>query len=118
MHTKVCDKIKYFLGMITKKNLRETLRNLGFTAGHSSFNLHNILSKSFPECGVKISVDFDNEKIHYPQGIHADRDTAINFSKKENFVVLECVANLLQHGYKPEHIVLEPSTPGGWELLR
>lgn len=101
--------------MITKDNLKETLQALGFTAENQTLALHDIFSKSFSESGVKISVDFDSEKILYPQGIQAERDTTMNFSHNENFVVLECVVNLLQHGYKPEHIVLEPSTPGGRE---
>ena len=58
---------------------------------------------------------FTSEKIKYPEGIEADRDTTKNFSANENFVVLECVVGLLVQGYKPENIVLEPKTPGGRE---
>ncbi|WP_228287867.1 restriction endonuclease subunit S [Thiothrix subterranea] len=35
-----------------------------------------------------------------------------NFSSHENFVVFECVCRLLEKGYKPEHIELEPK----WKL--
>ena len=75
----------------------------------------NTLVKTFPKSGATLSVDFDQEKINYPESIEADRDTTKNFSHNENFVVLECVCNLLNQGYRPEHIVLEPSTPGGRE---
>lgn len=99
--------------MITKENLKEVLIALGFTAEGGIFI--NSLVKKFPKSGASISVDFDHEKIIYPEGIEADRDTTKNFSHNENFVVIECVCNLLNQGYRPEHIVLEPSTPGGRE---
>ena len=99
--------------MITKENLKELLISLGFTAEGGI--LINTFVKKFPKSGVSLSVDFDQEKIIYPEGIESDRDTTKNFSHNENFVVLECVFNLLNQGYRPEHIVLEPSTPGGRE---
>ena len=34
--------------------------------------------------------------------------TTSNFEHPENFVVLECVCRLLEKGYRPEHIELEP----------
>lgn len=37
-----------------------------------------------------------------------------NFSQPENFVVFECVHRLLEKGYKPEHIELEPE----WKVGR
>lgn len=99
--------------MIIKENLKEMLLSLGFKA--ESGLLLNTLVKTFPKSDASISVDFVNEKINYPEGIEAGRDTTKNFSHNENFVVLECVCNLLNQGYRPEHIVLEPSTPGGRE---
>lgn len=99
--------------MIIKENLKEVLISLGFTTEGGI--LENTLVKTFPKSGATISVDFDEEKINYPESIEADRDTTKNFSHNENFVVLECVCNLLNQGYRPEHIVLEPSTPGGRE---
>lgn len=99
--------------MIIKENLKEVLLSLGFTTEGGM--LVNTLVKTFPKSGATLSVDFDQEKINYPESIEADRDTTKNFSHNENFVVLECVCNLLNQGYRPEHIVLEPSTPGGRE---
>lgn len=98
--------------MITKDNLRNLLTCLGFQQSETvqdEMNLH------FDNTNCSIAVDFSNEKIIYPEGIEADRDTTKNFSANENFVVLECVVGLLAQGYKPENIVLEPKTPGGRE---
>lgn len=98
--------------MITKDNLRNLLTCLGFQQSETvqdEMNLH------FDNTNCTIAVDFSNEKIVYPEGIEADRNTTKNFSAPENFVVLECVIGLLSQGYKPENIVLEPKTPGGRE---
>lgn len=98
--------------MITKDNLRNLLTCLGFQQSETvqdEMNLH------FDNTNCTIAVDFSNEKIIYPEGIEADRDTTKNFSANENFVVLECVVGLIAQGYRPENIVLEPKTPGGRE---
>lgn len=99
--------------MITKDNLRGLLTCLGFV--RSEDVIQDVLTLHFTNQDTSVSVDFTNEKIIYPDGIEADRDTTKNFSHNENFVVLECVVGLLFQGYKPEHIVLEPETPGGRE---
>lgn len=99
--------------MITKDNLRNLLNCLGFA--RSEDVIQDVMTLHFTNQDTSISVDFTNEKIIYPDGIEADRDTTKNFSHNENFVVLECVVGLLFQGYKPEHIVLEPETPGGRE---
>lgn len=93
--------------MITKKNLRELLEHLGFSQDRELY-FKNI-------SGYELQVDFTNEKLIYPEAITAERDTTKNFSQNENFVVFECVHNLLVAGYKPEHITLEPKTVGGRE---
>ncbi len=99
--------------MITKDNLRSLLNCLGFV--QSEDLIQDVLTLHFTNQNTSVSVDFTNEKIIYPDGIEAGRDTTKNFSHNENFVVLECVVRLLFQGYKPEHIVLEPETPGGRE---
>ena len=91
--------------MITKQNLPQFLTHLGFT------QQNQIYTKSLH--GNELKIDFANERIIYPKGITAHRDTTKNFSQPENFVVFECVHNLLQSGYKPEHIILEQGMPGG-----
>jgi len=98
--------------MITKDNLKKLLTCLGFQKTDSVQDEMNI---HFDKPNCSLTVDFSNEKIFYPEGIEADRDTTKNFSANENFVVLECVVGLLAQGYKPENIVLEPKTPGGRE---
>ena len=59
-----------------------------------------------------MKVDFEAEKLVYPQGLITESDTTSNFSQNENFVVFECVHRLLQTGYKAEDLVLEKT----WKL--
>lgn len=59
-----------------------------------------------------IEVDFQKQVINYGKKIKVESKTTQNFSQTENFVVLECVNRLLEIGYKPENIVLEPT----WKL--
>jgi len=98
--------------MITKDNLRDFLTSLGF---QQSDSIQDEMILHLDNINCSVAVDFTSEKIKYPEGIEADRDTTKNFSANENFVVLECVIGLLTQGYKPENIVLEPKTPGGRE---
>lgn len=98
--------------MITKDNLRNLLTCLGF---QQSENIQDEMILHFDNTNCTIAVNFSNEKIIYPEGIEADRDTTKNFSTNENFVVLECVVGLIAQGYRAENIVLEPKTPGGRE---
>jgi hypothetical protein len=51
---------------------------------------------------------FNNSKIICPEALKVGGEVTTNFSSPENFVVLECVHNLLEKGYKPGHIELEP----------
>ena len=93
--------------MIKKETLKSALESLGFTAHGKTYR------KTIN--GYELAADFANEKLIYPADITAERDTTKNFSQNENFVVFECVHNLLDAGYKPEHITLEPKTVGGRE---
>ena len=88
--------------MITKKNFKDVLKTLGFTAEG------NIFQKSIGEADLK--VDFDKQEMIYPEdkGLKVNERQTCNFSKDENFVVFECVHRLLEKGYKPEHLELEP----------
>lgn len=54
-----------------------------------------------------ITIDIENQKIKYPKLKEIGRETTTNFSKEENFVVLEVVINLLRQGYKPNQISIE-----------
>ena len=61
-----------------------------------------------------MQVDFTNETLFYPQEVKIYDKTTSNFSHPENFVVFECVARLLEKGYKPKDLELEPR----WKLGR
>ena len=89
--------------MITKTNFKDVLKTLGFKTED------NILQKSIGEADLK--VDFGEQRIIYPedQGLSVNRQDTCNFSQNENFVVFECVHRLLEKGYKPEHLELEPT---------
>ena len=88
--------------MITKNNLKDVLRSLGFTVDGDVFQ------KSIGEADLR--VDFDRERIIYPEDkeLIVNQQQTCNFSQNENFVVLECVHRLLQQGYKPKHLEIEP----------
>lgn len=91
--------------MITKQNFKNLLIHLGFEENKNIFN------KKIR--GHELKADFNSEKLIYPNGLTAQRETTKNFSQPENFVVFECVHNLLISGYLPEHIILEQGMPGG-----
>lgn len=106
--------------MITKDNLPNLLKNIGF---HPS---HNIWTRQYNN-GASITVDFNKLSIKYApidnefkngeyptkdrpsKGFIIHRDTTLNFSAEENFVCLVCVHLLLKKGYEPKHIVFEPA---------
>ena len=94
--------------MITKDNFQKLLLNLGFIKE----SIGDFYTRSYDSCSI--SVDFDNERLLYPtnKGLKVNDKTTSNFSHNENFVVFECVCRLLEKGYRPEHIELEPK----WQL--
>ena len=74
----------------------------------------DVYTKHFSQFDCDLKVDLKNEKLIYPieKGFIVNSETTSNFSSNENFVVFECVHRLLNQGYKPESIELEPS----WKL--
>lgn len=92
--------------MITKSNLKDVLKLIGY---EEHKNQERYLTKKYQEFDCSISVDFENEKINYPEdkGLMVYKRTTCNFSDPENFVVLECVTRLMDKGYRPEHIEIE-----------
>ena len=90
--------------MIKRESLKDLVLYLGFNKEPEG----EIYTKTFPSCSLKI--DFDKETIIYPTdcGLVVTDKTTSNFEHNENFVVFECVHRLLEKGYRPEHIVLEP----------
>lgn len=105
---------------LNKENLRELLSSLNFQEAS------NIWTRNY-ESGAGIAVDFNKQTIQYDpvdssfkngeypsinkpaSGFIIHRDTTLNFSAKENFVCIVCIHLLLEKGYEPKHIVLEPS---------
>jgi len=88
--------------MITKENFKKVLECLGFKEEN------NIFSKKFDEFECELKVDFQNETLIYPNEIKVNGDFTLNFKANENFVVFESVHKLLNQGYNPAHIELEP----------
>ncbi len=83
---------------------QQLLHFLGFSPSNTT-NLH--YTKTYPNHHYTISVDFEKQKIDYPEPMKLGDRTTSNFEASENFVVLECVNQLLEKGYKPECITLE-----------
>ncbi|EQA6482213.1 N-6 DNA methylase [Campylobacter coli] len=92
--------------MITKDNLKQVLKNLGFKNKNENYvkTINN----------YTLLIDYKNQSINYPKEIKIHDKTTSNFSHPENFVVFECVHRLLEKGYKAEHLELEPK----WNLGR
>lgn len=90
--------------------IKKLLQILGFSPKE---NASDIFEKKYPLCdNYTIEVDVDKQVINYGDKISAESKTTQNFSQPENFVVLECVNRLLEMGYQPKSIVLEPT----WKL--
>jgi type I restriction-modification system DNA methylase subunit/restriction endonuclease S subunit len=94
--------------MITKENFKKVLEKLAFTENK------NIYTKTFHELDCELKVDFKNELLIYPEnkGLKVNERQTCNFKANENFVVFECIYRLLNQGYYPAHIELEPK----WQL--
>lgn len=98
--------------MIDIQNFRALALHLGFEADGRA--VQDILYRQYPKLGVTVQINFTEQRIEYPkaQGFKVTRTDTCNFSAAENAVVFECVHRLLEQGYKPEHIQLEPE----WKL--
>lgn len=93
--------------MITTTNLRKALASLGFEADGKD-RVRRLAN------GHEMAVNFRDTRLEYPEaaGLTVNERQTTNFSSTENFVVFECVLRLLDHGYSPSHIELEPR----WKL--
>lgn len=94
-----------------ENSIKELLKVLNFKPKNGTSNIYikNYLSHN----NYTIEVDFNNQKINYGNEITIGNTTTSNFSKPENFVVLECVNRLLEKGYEPQNIELEKIYPSG-----
>ena len=99
--------------MITKENLRDVLKYLGYK------ETKNVFKKDFDH-GASIEVNFNTQKITYApldssfteglfptkekpaKGFVIHRSTTLDFIHNENFVCLISVHFLLEKGYKPK----------------
>ena len=105
-------KININTNMIDSQNFRALALHLGFVADGQEVS--DVLRKTYGDNGDAIRIDFSNQRIDYPesQSFKVNRSDTCNFASSENAVVFECVNRLLEKGYKPEHIALEPE----WKL--
>ncbi len=73
--------------MITKDNLKKLLSTLTFEQND------NIFTKQFDDIGASLKVDFEKQKLIYPEdkGLIINERQTCDFSHNENFVVFECV---------------------------
>lgn len=94
--------------MIDKDNFKALLKYLSFE------EKNHVFSKNFKKSSSYLSVDFKKEALQYPEsdGFKINERQTCNFSSAENAVVFECVCKLLNKGYKPKHIEIEPK----WKL--
>ncbi len=97
--------------MLNKNNIEKVLiEDLKFNKNSDS----RVYSKYFPLSDCILKIDIDNSKILYPtdKGMKVHDKTTSNFFHDENFVVFICVYLLLDKGYQPNHLELEPR----WKL--
>ncbi len=92
--------------MITKENFQNLLKKLNF------IQKDNIWIKEFKDFDCKLKVDFQKQELIYPKNLKVNDKTTSNFKANENFVVFECINRLLEKGYNPKHIEIEPK----WSL--
>lgn len=91
--------------MITKDDFKTVLTNMGFAECEQG-----VYTRAFNDTvTTSMKADFNKERLTYAQGIKINRETITDFSKPENFVEFECVCRLLDKGYPPQNIELEPS---------
>ncbi len=94
--------------MTTKSDIDKLLIALQFQKDM----IGNVWRRTFSD-NITLAVDTETERFLYEKtGITVTGATTANFSQNENFVVFECVCRLLEKGYKPKDIELEPA----WKL--
>lgn len=101
---------------ISKTQIISLIKKMGFSKNDGVINIYS--KKYCHHNNYEIKINFDEEKIIYSTGrsdesIQVLGNFSTNFSKDENFVVLECINRLLECGYKPSSIEIEKSWPSG-----
>lgn len=98
---------------MTKESFEAMIRE---ELGYAPIGNSRVYQKRYLLFDCTIRIDCDAERILYPKDVKVSNRATCNFSKPENFVVLECVDRLLEKGYRPEHIELEKEWPLGHEM--
>lgn len=99
--------------MVNKEYIRKIIKHMGYQLLNGN---EEIWVKKY-KYDYEIILNFEKETINYEKNeensIIVSNKSTSNFSRLENFVVLECVDRLLEKGYKPNCIELEHSWPSG-----
>ena len=90
--------------MIQVDSFKLMLISLGFS------EKGDVVEKYILGSDCYLKVDFSEKKLIFPEsnGLKVNERQTCNFASSENAVVFECVHRLLEKGYKPAHIELEP----------
>ena len=102
--------------MITLENFQKVLESLGFYLVAGSDYLYQNTYGESSDSSFSLSVDLEEEQFLYPEGIHFDRGTTLDFHQQESFVVFECIARLFAVGYRPKNLWLEGKNYQGQDL--
>ena len=102
--------------MITKENFLKVLETLGFYVVTGTDSLYQYTYGDTTDSSFSLSVDLENEQFLYPEEIHFDRGTTLDFHQQESFVVFECIARLFAVGYRPKNLWLEGKNFSGQDL--
>lgn len=102
--------------MITLENFQKVLESLGFYLVEGSDSLYQNTYGESSDSGFALTVDLKNGQFLYPEGIHFDRGTTLDFHQQESFVVFECIARLFAVGYRPGNLWLEGKNFSGQDL--
>ncbi|MEI6349399.1 MAG: restriction endonuclease subunit S [Bacteroidota bacterium] len=90
-------------------NNKLLIQKLGFLPKENAVDIY---SKSYTD-GYSLEIDFHKQIFHFGGKIKIQGKDSQNIVKPEDWVVLECVNQLLEKGYKPENISLEKVYPAG-----
>ncbi len=88
---------------------RKLIDTIGFIPKENS---SDVFVKKYSD-GYAIEVNTEKNTFYFGGKIKIQDKDSQNFTKPEDWVVLECVNRLLEKGYKPENISLEKVYPAG-----
>lgn len=120
-YIKVILKMELIKVKFSHSNIKEFITAIGFLPEDGQ---NEVFFKEYSNYkNYTIRVNFFTERIEYRENDILENDgitwgdtTTSNFENSENFVVLECVDQLLKKGYPPQTIILEKKYPLGKAL--